>query len=45
MTSKPSVLVVDDDNGHRLMLEALLGKWGYRVQSAANGVQIGRAHV
>ena len=39
MTSKPSVLVVDDDNGHRLMLEALLGKWGYRVQSAANGVQ------
>lgn len=39
MISKPSILVVDDDNGHRLMLEALLGKWGYRVQSAANGVQ------
>lgn len=39
MKHKPSILIVDDDNGHRLMLEALLGKWGYRVQSAANGVQ------
>lgn len=39
MTARPSILVVDDDNGHRLMLEALLGKWGYRVESAVNGVQ------
>ncbi len=39
MINKPSILVVDDDIGHRLMLEALLGKWGYQVQSAANGVQ------
>ncbi len=39
MKNKPSILIVDDDNGHRLMLEALLGKWGYRVQSAVNGVE------
>ena len=35
---KPSLLVVDDDNGHRFMLEAMLGKWGFAVDSAVNGV-------
>ncbi len=33
------VLVVDDDNGHRAMLEALLGKWGLLVSSAIDGEQ------
>lgn len=37
--AKPSLLVVDDDNGHRLMLEALLSKWGFAVSSAVNGVE------
>jgi two-component system response regulator HydG len=34
---KPSLLVVDDDNGHRLMLEALLSRWNFGVSSAVNG--------
>lgn len=34
---KPSVLVVDDDPGHRAMLEALLAKWGYVPTGASNG--------
>ncbi len=33
----PSVLVVDDDNAHRLMLATLLQDWGYRVQEASDG--------
>ena len=40
---KPSLLVVDDDNGHRFMLEALLGKWGFAVDSAVNGVEAVKA--
>lgn len=39
MKKMPSVLVVDDDAGHRLMLETLLAKWGFRAQGAANGVE------
>lgn len=32
-----TVLVVDDDPGHRGMLEALLGRWGLAVTSAEDG--------
>lgn len=32
-----TVLVVDDDPGHRGMLEALLGRWGLAVTAAADG--------
>ena len=32
-----TVLVVDDDPGHRGMLEALLGRWGLAVTSAGDG--------
>ena len=39
---KPSLLA-DDDNGHRFMLEALLGKWGFAVDSAVNGVEAVKA--
>lgn len=31
------LLIVDDDTGHRLMLEALLGKWGFKVTSVTDG--------
>ncbi len=31
------ILVVDDDNGHRTMLEALLKKWKFHISSAING--------
>ncbi len=31
------ILIVDDDNGHRTMLEALLKKWKYQISSASNG--------
>jgi len=34
---KALILVVDDDNSHREMLESLLKAWGYRTQSASNG--------
>ncbi|MEG2140763.1 MAG: response regulator, partial [Bilophila sp.] len=34
---KPSVLIVDDDPGHRVMLEALLAKWGYAPVGVCNG--------
>lgn len=38
MTDKTStVLVVDDDSGHRGMLEALLARWGFAVMSAPDG--------
>ncbi len=33
----PLVLVVDDDDGHRLMLKTLLGDWGYRIEEAEDG--------
>lgn len=32
-----SVLVVDDDRGHRTMLKALLTGWGYSVEEADDG--------
>ena len=35
---KPHILVVDDEPGHVIMLEGLLGKWNYRVSRAADGL-------
>lgn len=32
-----SILVVDDDEAHRLMLSTLLAEWGYRVEEAKQG--------
>lgn len=34
---KHTILVVDDDSGHRAMLEALLSKWKFNVSGAADG--------
>ena len=40
MTKKnPDILVVDDEPGNLIMLEGLLGKWNYQVDSAANGLE------
>lgn len=33
-----TVLVVEDDIAHRLMLTSLLVEWGYRVEEAADGL-------
>ena len=33
------ILIVDDDDGHRMMLEALLKKWKFQISSAENGRQ------
>ena len=32
-----TVLVVDDDNAHRIMLRTLIGGWGYEVSEADDG--------
>ncbi len=37
MKPKISILVVDDDAGHRHMLTTLLTDWGYRLDGAASG--------
>jgi two-component system response regulator HydG len=37
MKSKNSILVVDDDNAHRIMLRTLIGGWGYSVSEANDG--------
>ncbi len=37
MKSKISILVVDDDAGHRHMLTTLLADWGYGPNTAASG--------
>lgn len=34
---KPNILVVDDDHGHRMMLQTVLESDGYQVSLAANG--------
>lgn len=34
---KDTVLVVDDDHGHRTMLRTLLSGWGYEVHEATDG--------
>ncbi len=36
-TPKPSVLLVDDDDAHRLMLRTLLEAWDYAVTEARDG--------
>ena len=33
----PSILIVDDDNAHRIMLKTLLGGWGYNISEADDG--------
>lgn len=35
--SKVTILIVDDDSGHRGMLTTLLADWGYRLEGAADG--------
>lgn len=35
---RPLVLVVDDDKGYRDIIQKLLGKLGYNVEVAANGL-------
>jgi len=37
--SMPLVLVVDDDQAHRLMLKTMLENWSYRVEEAADGLE------
>ncbi|WP_027184371.1 sigma-54-dependent transcriptional regulator [Desulfovibrio inopinatus] len=34
---KPTVLIVDDDNAHRLMLKTMLSGWGYGTVEAGDG--------
>ncbi len=35
--NKPRILIVDDDQPHRLMLTTLLEEWGYRTHEAMDG--------
>ncbi len=37
MKKKSSILVVDDDQSHRVMLKTLLTGWGYQVTEASDG--------
>ncbi len=37
MKPKITILVVDDDLGHRRMLMTLLGDWGYRLEGVGDG--------
>ncbi len=37
MTDISKILVVDDDNAHRIMLRTLIGGWGYEVSEADDG--------
>ena len=37
MKDKSTILVVDDDNAHRIMLSTLIGGWGYEVSEADDG--------
>ena len=37
MKDKSTILVVDDDNAHRIMLHTLIGGWGYNVATADDG--------
>lgn len=34
---KPEILIVDDDDSHRTMLETLIKSWGYKIESANDG--------
>ncbi len=37
MQTKNTILVVDDDDGHRIMLKTLLSDWGYDIFEADDG--------
>ncbi len=37
MKNKNTILVVDDDDAHRIMLKTLLGEWGHAVSEADDG--------
>ncbi len=37
MKTNQSILVVDDDVAHRIMLKKLIGSWGYEVSEAEDG--------
>jgi two-component system response regulator HydG len=37
MKNRNNILVVDDDNAHRIMLRTLIGGWGYQVSEADDG--------
>jgi len=37
MKTKQSILVVDDDAAHRIMLKKLIGSWGYDISEADDG--------
>ena len=37
MTASATVLIVDDDTAHRVMLRTLIGGWGYACREAADG--------
>ncbi len=37
MKSNQSILVVDDDVAHRIMLKKLIGSWGYDISEAEDG--------
>jgi len=37
MNNRNNILVVDDDNAHRIMLRTLMGGWGYDVSEADDG--------
>jgi two-component system response regulator HydG len=39
MAEKPKILVVDDEESHRIMLKAVLGAEGYMVAEAADGTE------
>jgi two-component system response regulator HydG len=43
MNEKPKILVVDDEESHRIMLRAVLTADGYRVAEAADGTEAVRA--
>jgi len=43
MSENPRMLVVDDDQSHRIMLRAVLKKDGHRVTEAADGTEAVRA--
>jgi two-component system response regulator HydG len=36
-SKKPSILVVDDDSGHRITLKTVLKSWNYQVHEAEDG--------
>ncbi|MDI6727072.1 MAG: response regulator, partial [Smithellaceae bacterium] len=43
MNEKPRILVVDDEESHRIMLRAVLREEGYEVAEAADGLEAVRA--